>query len=270
MDLYDSAAATATPAAAGPRERGTGSVVRRPTTTVVVPAKNEARNIGWVLARMPIVVDEIVIVDGDSTDGTVTAARDARPDVRVIGQARPGKGAALRAGFDAALGDYVVMIDADGSMDPAEVGGFVAALDAGADMVKGSRFLPTGGTSDMTGVRRAGNGSLLALVNALYGSRFTDLCYGFCAFRREALARLALSSDGFEIETEIVVRAVKERLLIAEIPSFESPRRSGESNLSAWRDGRRVLRTLLRERFELAGPTRAPVPDVAFDAHVAA
>jgi glycosyltransferase involved in cell wall biosynthesis len=237
---------------------------------VVIPTKNEARNIGWVLARMPSSVDEIVIVDGDSTDGTLAAARSARPDVRVIGQERPGKGAALRAGFTAARGDYVVMIDADGSMDPVEIPGFIAALDAGADMVKGSRFMPLGGTSDMTGLRRAGNGWLLGLVNVLYGSRFTDLCYGFCAFRREALARLGLASDGFEIETEIVVRALKERLFIAEIPSFEFPRRTGESKLSAWRDGRRVLRTLLQARFELADPARAPIPNVALDAHVAA
>jgi glycosyltransferase involved in cell wall biosynthesis len=225
--------------------------VLHPTTTVVVPARNEARNIGWVLERIPDFVAEVVLVDGDSIDGTVEAARRVRPDIRVIGQERPGKGAALRAGFAAATGDYVVMLDADGSMDPGEIERFVAALDGGADMVKGSRFLPAAGTSDMTGVRRAGNGALLVLLNMLYGSRFTDLCYGFCAFRRTALARLGLRSDGFEIETEIVVRAIRSRIAVVEVPSFESPRRFGTSNLSVWRDGWRVLRTLLRARFGL-------------------
>jgi glycosyltransferase involved in cell wall biosynthesis len=230
-----------------------------PRTTVVVPTKDEALNVGWVLKRIPAFVDEIILVDGDSTDGTVEAALAVRPDIRVIGQERPGKGAALRAGFAAATGDYVVMLDADGSMNPAEIQLFVAVLDAGADMVKGSRFLPSAGTADMSGVRRAGNGALLALVNALYGSRFTDLCYGFCAFRRSALDRLALVSDGFEVETEMVVRALRTRIAVVEVPSFESPRRFGRSHLSAWRDGRRVLWTLLRQRFQ---PVGVPVTTV--------
>jgi hypothetical protein len=124
----------------------------------------------------------------------------------------------------------------------------VDALRDGGELVKGSRFLPNGGTSDMTLIRKAGNAALRGFVNVLYGCRFTDLCYGYCAFRRASLAKLALSCDGFEIETEIVVRAVKAKLRITEVPSFESPRRYGDSNLSAWRDGRRVLHTLLHER----------------------
>jgi glycosyltransferase involved in cell wall biosynthesis len=219
-----------------------------PVVSVVIPTLNEEQNIGWVLERLPVEVDEIVIVDGRSTDGTIDAVLAARPDARVILEPRPGKGAALRAGFDAAHGDYVVMLDADGSMDPGEITRFIAALRAGGEVVKGSRFMPGGGTTDMTAVRRAGNAGLLGLVNVLYGCRLTDLCYGFCAFRRAAIVKLALSSDGFEIETEITVRAVRARLRITEVPSFESPRRYGDSNLSAWRDGRRVLHTLLHER----------------------
>ncbi|HWT21896.1 MAG TPA: glycosyltransferase family 2 protein [Solirubrobacteraceae bacterium] len=238
---------------------------RATTTSVVVPARNEARNIGWVLERIPLFVGEVVLVDGDSSDGTVEAARRVRPDIRVVGQERPGKGAALRAGFAAATGDYVVMLDADGSMDPGEIERFVAALDRGADMVKGSRFLPAAGTADMTGVRRWGNGVLLMLLNLLYGSRFTDLCYGFCAFRRTALARLGLRSDGFEIETEMVARAIRARISVVEVPSFESPRRFGESNLSVWRDGRRVLRMLLRARFEPAGVPAAGTVEVGVE-----
>ena len=118
----------------------------------------------------------------------------------------------------------------------------------------------------MSGVRRAGNWALLWLVNILYGRLFTDLCYGYCAFRSQALANLGLKTDGFEIETEIVVRSVKAGLRIGEVPSFESPRRFGHSNLNAWRDGQRVLYTLLRERFVPdAPPVVAPVgavPDV--------
>ena len=235
--------------------------------SVVIPAKNEAKNIAWVLERLPSCADEVVLVDGQSTDGTVDVAHRVRPDIRVVAEERPGKGAALRAGFAAARGDFIVMIDADGSMDPAEIEGCRERLHerrtggragrAGdCDFVKGSRFTAGGGTSDMTALRRMGNAALLTLTNWLYGVRFTDLCYGLCGFRRDVLEDLELTADGFEIETEMIVRAVKTGQRIGEIPSFESPRLSGESNLNTWRDGMRVLATLLRERFSF-GPSRS-------------
>jgi len=219
--------------------------------TVVIPTKNEAKNIEWVLDRLPQSVDEVIVVDGTSTDDTAAVARRVRPDVRIVMEHRRGKGAALRAGFAAARGRYVVMIDADGSMDPAEIDRYVRSLRNGCDFVKGSRFRRGGGTSDMSFVRKQGNAALNQMVNVLYRAEFTDLCYGFMGFRRESLPRLNLKSDGFEIETEIVVRAIKAGLRIAEVPSFEYERRHGESNLNAWRDGRRVLRTLLSERWVL-------------------
>jgi glycosyltransferase involved in cell wall biosynthesis len=231
----------------------------RVSVSVVIPAKNEAENIGWVLERLPDLVDEVVLVDGSSTDDTVAVARSIRPDIRVIREPRPGKGAALRAGFGAARGDFIVMIDADGSMDPREIGRYVEHLhdrrsrverstsNGRYPIVKGSRFLAGGGTDDMGPLRRLGNRALLGLVNMLYGASFTDLCYGLFAFRRDALDELVLRADGFEIETEIVVRALRAGVGIGEVPSFEAPRRSGESNLRTWQDGQRVLRTLLRE-----------------------
>jgi glycosyltransferase involved in cell wall biosynthesis len=223
----------------------------RPRVSVVIPTLNEEPNVSWVLERLPDVVDEVVLVDGRSTDDTVAAARAVRPDIRVVLETTPGKGAALRAGFAAARGEYVVMIDADGSMDPAEILRFIEALRSGCDLVKGSRFTPGGGTSDMSRIRRLGNGALRGAVNLLYRTNFTDLCYGFIGFRRERLGALRLDSHGFEIETEMVARAVVASLRIGEVPSFEAERRHGESHLSAWRDGQRALRTLLRERFIL-------------------
>jgi glycosyltransferase involved in cell wall biosynthesis len=219
--------------------------------TVVIPTMNEARNLPWVLERLPDIADEVIIVDGMSTDGTVDVAKQIRPDVRVVMERQPGKGAALRAGFAAAKGRYVVMIDADGSMDPAEIVRYVDMLRRDCDFVKGSRFREGGGTSDMSFVRKQGNAALLQTVNALYRVNMTDLCYGFMGFRRDKLGLLNLESDGFEIETEIIVRAIKVGLRIGEVPSFEAERRHGESNLNAWRDGRRVLRTLLSERWTL-------------------
>src|SRR4051812_5297489 len=232
---------------AGPRM---GLFERRlpPAVSAVIPTLNEERNIGWVLERLPRIVDEVIIVDGRSTDDTIFAALTSRPDARIVQEYTPGKGAALRAGFDAAYGDIVVMLDADGSMHPREIDHFVAAVRDGADVVKGSRFLPGGGTTDISRLRAVGTSARLERPNRLYGCGFSELCYGFMAFRRTALADLRLCADGFEIETQIVVHALRAGLRIAEVPSFEAERLSGESNLRTFRDGTRVLREMLRAR----------------------
>lgn len=219
-----------------------------PRISVVIPAKNEARNIGWVIGRLPSTVDEIILVDGRSKDATIDVARALRPDVVVVQDDRRGKGAALRAGFAAATGDYVVMIDADGSMDPVEIPAFIAHLDAGSDLVKGSRFLAGGGSADLSLLRSLGNRFLLGVANLLFGSTYTELCYGYAAFRRQPVLGLELTAVGFEVETELFLRATANGLRVDEVPSFEAPRRSGTSNLNAFRDGWRILGTIVRER----------------------
>jgi glycosyltransferase involved in cell wall biosynthesis len=230
----------------------------REAVSVVIPTKNEARNIGWVLRLMPEWIDEVILVDGTSTDSTIDVARAVRPDIVVVEELRPGKGAALRRGFREARGDFVMMIDADGSMDPGEIPLYLLRLTEGYDLVKGSRFLHGGGSEDISHLRRSGNRVLLRLVNVLYGQKFTELCYGMMAFRANRIPDLCLRADGFEIETEIVVSAVRAGLSICEVPSFELERRYGESNLNAFRDGRRVLRTLLVERFRSRRPPSSP------------
>jgi len=223
-------------------------VIRIAKVSLVIPTLNEANNIGFVLEHVPDRVDEIVLVDGHSTDDTIAAARAVRPDLVAVKQVGSGKGAALRAGFDAASGDIIVMMDADGSMDPAEILSFVHAIEAGYEFVKGSRSVPGGGSEDLTWLRRFGNRALTTAVNVLFLVPFSDLCYGFCAFRKDRLDDLALNSRGFEFETEIAIRAIKAGLRIAEVPSHESNRRFGTSNLNTFRDGSRVLRTIVRER----------------------
>jgi glycosyltransferase involved in cell wall biosynthesis len=226
----------------GHRSRQTVSV------SVVIPTLNEEKNIAWVLERMPPMVDEVVLVDGHSSDRTVEVARAVRPDIMVLMQHSRGKGDAARVAFAAATGDLIVMIDADGSMEPAEIHRFVTPLINGYDFVKGSRFLAGGGSTDLTALRRTGNQVLVRMVNSMFLVRLTDLCYGFCSFRRDCLPILALTAHGFEIETELVIHALKANLRIAEVPSTELPRRCGISNLHTFRDGQRVLRTLIRER----------------------
>ena len=236
----------------------------RPRVTVVVPTRNEARNLEVVLPAIAAVrpaVHEIIVVDGHSVDNSIETARRVLPWVRAITQTRKGKGNAMACGFAAATGDVIVMFDADGSADPAEIPAFVAALVAGADFAKGSRFAPGGGSDDITLLRRTGNAGLNGVANALFGTSYTDLCYGYNAFWADLLPLLDLPDpttppppdgmlwgDGFEIETVLNCRIAAAGLRITEVPSVERQRIFGRTNLRTFTDGTRVLRTLAAER----------------------
>ena len=226
----------------------------------MIPALNEAMNLAALLPQLPE-VHEVILVDGGSVDGTVRAARRAMPGIITVLQGRTGKGNALAAGFARVTGDIVVMFDADGSADPAEISRFVDVLKAGADFAKGTRNTAGGGSSDITPVRHLGNRFLNAAFNMGFRTRFTDLCYGYNAFWADLIPLLDLPEhtmpapvanrmlwgDGFEIETVITCRFAAARLAITEVPSMEKLRMFGESNLNAASDGLRVLRTLLTE-----------------------
>ena len=229
----------------------------RVRVSVVVPTRNEARNLPSVLAAIPDDY-EVVVVDGHSTDGSADVARRLRPDAIVLTQTRRGKGNAMACGFAAATGDILVMLDADGSADPREIPRFVRALLEGADFAKGTRFVAGGGSSDITRLRRLGNKALNSAVNLLYGTSYSDLCYGYNAFWRHCLPALDVQpgpegdemrwGDGFEIETLINVRVALAGLRVVEVPSYEADRLYGVSNLNAFSDGLRVLRTIATER----------------------
>ncbi len=233
-----------------------------PRVSVVIPALNEARNLPYVLARIPPDAYEVILVDGYSVDGTVEVARQLRPDVRIVRQTRSGKGNALACGFALAMGDIIAMVDADGSIDPGEIPQFVKALLDGADFAKGSRFADGGRSHDITRLRSLGNRCLTVLFNLCYAAHYSDLCYGFNVFWRRHSPVLGLDpssppaldgdgrlwGDGFEVETLIHIRVVKARLVVSEIPSVEHARLHGVSNLNAFSDGLRVLATILTER----------------------
>lgn len=215
--------------------------------SVVIPTLNEARNLPFVLPGIPPWVHEVIIVDGHSTDGTPDVARQYWPAVRILHADRRGKGVALRAGFEAATGDIIVMLDADGSMNPAEIPAYVGMLIAGADFAKGSRFAQGGGTADMTSFRWVGNWLFVQTTRMLFGGQYSDLCYGYNAFWRRVLPALSLDGDGFEIETMMNLRGLTCQLKIVEVPSFEAERIHGTSNLRTMPDGWRVLKTICRE-----------------------
>jgi glycosyltransferase involved in cell wall biosynthesis len=233
---------------------------------------NEAKNLPHVFGRLPGGIHEVIVVDGHSDDDTCAVARRLWPDIRIVMQNRSGKGNALACGFAVATGRIIVMLDADGSADPGEIPAFVQALLDGADFAKGSRFAPGGGSADLTRLRSWGNRLLMVMVNRAYGTGYTDLCYGFNVFWRRHLPVLRLDSttpppqdgagrlwgDGFEIETLIAIRVTVARLAIAEVPSFEHSRIHGASNLAAFSDGLRVLRTIFAERRARNAATTVP------------
>ena len=223
-------------------------VLSYPSISVVIPVRNEAQNLYYLLPRIPSIVTEVIVVDGHSSDETVAVARELLPAARIIHQSGKGKGDAIRLGFAACTCDIIVMIDGDGSTDPEEIRHFVSALLNGGDFAKGSRFVQGGGSDDISPLRYLGNYGLCSLVNLLFRVRFSDLCYGYNAFWRHCLSYIEIDCDGFEVETQISLRIHRARLKIVEVASLEHSRLYGQSNLRTFRDGWRVLKTIMKER----------------------
>jgi glycosyltransferase involved in cell wall biosynthesis len=223
----------------------------KPTVTVVIPTLNESRNIPYAMWRLPECVTEVIVVDGRSSDDTALTAALMRRDVRVVLEPTKGKGAALKRGFSEATGDIIVMLDADGSADGGEIQRFVDVLLAGADFAKGSRFLPGGGSADLTRIRSLGNRTLTGIVNLICQTRFSDLCYGYNAFWSDCLDFIEVDVSGFEVETRLMMTVATTGLAMVEVPSWEYNRVHGVSNLNAVRDGLRVLRSIANTTMEI-------------------
>lgn len=225
------------------------SVIRdnNPTITVLLCTLNEEKNLPHVLPRLPEFIDEILIVDGYSKDNTVKVVKELCSSAHIIFQPGKGKGDALRHGIKEAKGDIIVMLDADGSMAPEEIQRFVEPLLNGYDFVKGSRFLPGGGTADMSKHRIFGNWVFTTLTNIFHRCRYTDLCYGYNAFWKKSFELVNFKGNGFEVETEINIKIRKTGLKVAEVPSFETERLNGQGNLHSLKDGWRILSTIFKE-----------------------
>jgi glycosyltransferase involved in cell wall biosynthesis len=217
--------------------------------SLVIPTLNEESNIKEVFPYIPEFIDEVVVVDGNSTDRTRDEILKYRKDTKIIVEKPLGKGAAMRTGFENTTGDIVIIMDADGSHDPKEIPGLLEPVLDGYDVSNGSRMMPGGGSADITPFRRLGNRLFVTMVNIMYGSSYTDLCYGYRAFKKEALKKIYCQSKGFEIETEQSIRMKKAGLKVKEVPSFEARRKNGDSNLNSFRDGWKIFNTILKEYF---------------------
>jgi glycosyltransferase involved in cell wall biosynthesis len=217
--------------------------------TVIIPALNEEKNIVDVIKELKVVgFSDILVIDGNSHDNTANVCREL--GANVIFQDGKGKGDALRKGFvHKGLGDFVVMLDADGSMNPKEIDLFLDAFKNGVDVVKGSRFMSPGFSEDLNLVRRIGNTIMVKIVNLLWGTNYTDLCYGYAAFRREAIQKICPSLDSkfFEIEAELFIKAIKMGLKVQEVPSVELRRKTGKSHLKVFTDGFKIFKTIFVE-----------------------
>jgi glycosyltransferase involved in cell wall biosynthesis len=226
------------------------SALRR--VSVVIPAFNEAASISGVLAAIPREIEDVIVVDGVSTDETARIARAADERVRIVARTRSGKGNALACGFAAAREEYVVALDADGSADPRDIPAMLAPLAAGdAEFVKGHRLL-----DDYAGplLRRVGASALTTVFNRHFDTAFPDVCCGFIAFRSDRQGAFGLDPharggskpmDGFEIDTALLGLSLVNGLAVRQQPVRYYPRVAGRTKTRPARDGQRVVSTIL-------------------------
>lgn len=216
--------------------------------SVIFPTRNEQGCIGRVLREVPReVVDEIIVIDGHSTDRTEEEAKaELRPSDRFVMQKGKGYGGAFREAFDIATGDVIIMMDADGSHDPKDIPAIVDKVERGYEYVMASRYAPGGRSDDDTFIRWFGNRFFTWLTNVVHSTRVTDSLYLYTAITREGLNKLNLTTDGFEFCTEILVKAHRAGLKFAEVPAIERARFAGKSKVNAFWHGLKILRMILR------------------------
>jgi glycosyltransferase involved in cell wall biosynthesis len=220
-----------------------------PSISVIICALNEELNLPYILPRIPVWVDEILLVDGHSTDATVAVAKQLRPEIKILCQSGRGKGDALKYGIEKANGEIVVTLDADKATDPCEMDNFINPLLQGYDFSKGSRFI-RGKTRNKKWYRIFGNWIIVILFNTLFLRSYTDLCSGFNAFHKDKLKNInPFSSDGYENEPLINAKVAKSKLKVIEVGHTDCGRINGEIKEATWRQGFKAILSIFKVRF---------------------
>jgi len=220
-----------------------------PSSTLVLLAYDEIAALQVLFDRIPFaLVDEAFAVDGGSTDGTVEFLRSK--GVPVFSQEKKGRGEAFRIAVDRATGEHIVFFSPDGNEDPADIPRLLALLQNGADLAIASRFLPGARNEEDEAAlpfRKWANRAFTAAANACWGGSLTDAINGYRAIAKSAFRRLRLDAQGYTIEYQMSIRALKLGLTVAEMPTIEGNRIGGKSRSSSIPTGLAFLRLLGRE-----------------------
>jgi len=218
--------------------------------SLVIPAYNEEKTIGNVLEQTIQVMDalgmpyEVIVVDDGSSDRTKEMASKYKAKVLSNGKNR-GKGYAIRKGLQQAKGDIIVTMDADGSHNPKQIPDLIKPLFNGADIVAGSRFLNHGKKSTSK-LKTLGNHLINVTIMVLTGKKVTDSQTGLRAFKKDFLQKTILESCGYEIETEITVKSLKNGFNFQEIPINCRKRENGISKIKILPDGLKIFQIILK------------------------
>lgn len=220
--------------------------------SIIIPTLNEGENLPYVLPNIPKIPEivEFILVDAHSSDNTIRVAKELLPEIKVVFQDGKGKGNAITCAAKVATGDYFLILDGDGSQMPEELPLYIEKAKEGYDLVKGSRFMPGGGTGDEALFRKIIIRTANAVANIVWRTRFSDICYGMFHIDCQKYLDLAIESTGFNIEWELMIKAKRKGLKIVEIPSRERKRIYGKSRINYFRDGWMIATTVFKHAFK--------------------
>jgi len=214
--------------------------------SLVIPTRNEASSLERTVREIPAgSVDEIIVSDGHSTDGTLEVARSL--GCIAIIQEGKGYGLGIRTGIKKAKGDVIIIMDADGSANPADIPKLVQKVKEGYDVGWASRYINRGKTADDTWLRYFGNKFFTFLTGFIHGLKVADILYMFAAFRKEIIDKIELESPGFEFCIELPVKAHKIGARFGEVSCIERKRMGDETKVNDLIDGYKILKSILKK-----------------------